>query len=147
MTAHLLAFTAPGPPVAWGRGLISTRGKFARVITPKRTRIFETTIGELALAALDGKKLCGPLEVTVTFVHHRPASRPAKVPAVPWKLGTMVAKVTRPDIDNLVKGVLDGMRTIFHDDAQVVALHAYDRYAAKDMEPAVHVTIDAAPWA
>jgi len=46
----------------------------------------------------------------------------------------------RPDIDNLVKHVLDVCNGIlFVDDARVVYLSASDRYCAKGTQP--HITI------
>lgn len=50
--------------------------------------------------------------------------------------------VTRPDLDNIIKALLDGMNGIVYtDDSQVVAINASKRYASADEEPCVNVKI------
>ena len=48
----------------------------------------------------------------------------------------------KPDCDNLVKAILDGIASeIVHDDAQIVWLNAWKYYAAGDEKPHVEVTV------
>lgn len=66
----------------------------------------------------------GPVSVALTFYLPRPKSLPKRVrqPA------------TRPDIDKLVRAVLDALTGIvFGDDGQVVSLAASKRYATADV--------------
>jgi Holliday junction resolvase RusA-like endonuclease len=52
-------------------------------------------------------------------------------------------KVTRPDIDNVVKSILDGMREVWSDDSVVCDVRAEKYYAAKGEEPHALVTVEA----
>jgi Holliday junction resolvase RusA-like endonuclease len=64
----------------------------------------------------------GPIAVTIIFLMPRPKR---------IELGRLEAHAVRPDIDNLVKTVLDGMTYagVWHDDRQVFSLTAEKFYA------------------
>ena len=47
----------------------------------------------------------------------------------------------RPDLDNLVKSVMDAMSTWWHDDAQVSSILAKKCYAEKHQSPRIHTTL------
>lgn len=70
-------------------------------------------------------------EIELTFVFERPKSQPKK-----WTLNTK-----RPDLDKLVRAVLDGLTgIIFPDDSQVVRIVADKRYA-KDEGPGLLIVV------
>jgi len=78
------------------------------------------------------KPIDGPVSAHLIFSFERPSSWP-KRRADRWK-------VARPDIDNLVKSVLDACNGIvYRDDAQVVVLVA-EKVIIFDDEP--HVRVD-----
>lgn len=122
----MLAFTVPGTPVAKGRPRISTRGGFARAFTPAKTVAYE---GLIALAAQDAMKgaepFHGPVCVTVTATFPIPASWSRKKQAAAlWHTG-------RPDGDNLLKAVGDGLNGVaFKDDSQVASARVIKRYGS-----------------
>lgn len=92
-----------------------------RVYTPAATRIFEHNVATIAKHYARINKLeplTGPLEVIVMFNLKKPKSVRRDVPGV------------KPDLDNLVKGLFDGVNGIlWHDDAQVVMLACSKSYA------------------
>jgi len=96
---------------------------------------FKAAIG-LAWDSHGKVKLEGDLAAIVDFVFYRP-SKVAK------KLGTgTLPKTTKPDLDNLVKGVLDSLNGLaYHDDSQVSELHITKCHAAEGQVPGVTVTI------
>ncbi|MGD0056402.1 MAG: RusA family crossover junction endodeoxyribonuclease [Methanomassiliicoccales archaeon] len=78
-----------------------------------------------------GDVCCG-YEVTTNFVLPRPKSLPRK-----RRLNTK-----RPDLDKLIRTVLDGLaKIILPDDAQVVSIVASKRYTVDDENPGVLVKV------
>ena len=109
----------PIDPVAKGRPKITRHG---RAYTPEKTRSFETAVKLFLKKEFRGKKPYSQA-LTVSLVFH--VKRPKSVSATKRPLPTV-----KPDIDNLVKGVLDCLNGIvIEDDAQVVSLAAEKRYA------------------
>lgn len=76
----------------------------------------------------------GPIIVEITFVIKRPQR---------LKKGGRVYHTKRPDVDNLVKSVLDCLP--IDDDARVVKIIADKFYAASDEEPSIELMISNAP--
>lgn len=108
-----ITFFIPGKPFGKQRPRFSR--KSGRAFTPAETVSFERTVGEIALphfpVAIDGPVA---LEVHATF-------RPAES----WSRKKRDAHlgrphVQKPDLDNLVKGISDGLNRIaFADDSQI----------------------------
>jgi len=110
-------------PVAKGRPRL---GRFGRVFTPTKTRVFERTLGALARSQFKESLLLGPLHVGVVFRFERPKSVKREHHTI------------KPDLDNLVK-CLDALNgVIWHDDAQIVSLSATKEYA---MKPGIFLTV------
>ena len=72
----------------------------------------------------------GPIEITINFLFKRPVSHIKKNGEL--RKNAPEQHIYKPDIDNLVKFVLDSLSgTFFDDDKQVVIMHttkAYDFY-------------------
>lgn len=82
------------------------------VWTPKRFKDNEKKIAEAYLEA-GGKKLEGPVCISVRTFRKMPKSRPKKLLAE--------EDLFKPDIDNILKQVLDALNGVaFEDDKQVV---------------------------
>lgn len=103
----------PGEPVPKGRPRVG-RG---RVYTPEKTRAYERLIREY-LRAKQARPLNGPLRVTIEAYRPIPKSmsKTDKVLALLEK----VRPVTKPDLDNYVKSVLDGCNGILYEDDNTV---------------------------
>ena len=119
-------FEVPGTPVAQPRPRVTVRGKNAVGYVPANHPIhaYRNSIiaGFLELNPVYRRQFTGPVSVAITFWFPR-------LDSMIWKRKPMLAtpKVSKPDIDNLVKGVLDGLETaaaFSKSDAQVVELRA-----------------------
>jgi Holliday junction resolvase RusA-like endonuclease len=115
-----LAFTIPGPPRGKGRPKFARRGKFTTVYTDDKTASYENLAKLAAERALAGR---GPTPDAVdVFVHAvyaipKSASKAARTAM----LSGAIRPTKKPDLDNVVKAVLDGVNgVVFDDDAQVV---------------------------
>lgn len=122
----MIRFIVPGTPVAKGRPRLSTRGGFARAYTPAKTVAYE---GLIALAAQDVMAgqlpLAGPVRVVVTAVFPIPASwSRRKREAANWHTG-------KPDGDNILKAVGDGLNGVcWNDDSQVASASIVKSYGS-----------------
>ncbi len=91
-------------------------------------------LGELPAA--DRNLLCAAVRVTVAFYLPRPKKY--------QKRGVPVAHLKAPDIDKLLRGILDALsHVVFLDDSQVVELLASKHYAEVDDVPHVDIRVEA----
>ena len=114
-----MKFTIPGEPVPKLRPRVYRKGGM-RVFTPQKTLDYEAKVRLMAQAA-GLRPLDGPLCLTVEFVHRLPKGQERKrKPVTEYRL-----KPTKPDLDNLVKALMDGLEGVaFESDSQVVVIHA-----------------------
>lgn len=136
-----LRFTIPGEPRGKGRPRIGKTGGpngHARMFTDPKTRSYEGLIAMAAQAALDGRPpMDCPLEVHVRVRLVPPASASKKACAA--MLAGDLPPTKKPDLDNVVKAVLDGCNGVaFRDDVLVVKQSATKFYA---VTPGVDVLI------
>jgi Holliday junction resolvase RusA-like endonuclease len=122
--AKILTFVVPGAPVPKGRPRMTRKG---RVFTPAKTRTYERTIALSAQAAkskLAGGQLFDSAVMVTIHCHFKmPKSWSRK------RKEAMLYEphIQLPDLDNLVKSVLDGLNQTFgiwDDDKQVAAVTA-----------------------
>ena len=129
----------PGPPVGKGRPRASTRGGFVRLYTPPKTAQWE------GLAAVVLRGLWGgqppvedPVSVGILALFPRPQR-------MLWKRKPMPREpyVQKPDLDNVVKAVLDSVEKagILKDDKQVWSIDCLALYCAGDENPRVEVRV------
>lgn len=119
-----IAFTVPGEPQGKGRPRVGRM----RMFTPAKTAAYE---GLIALAA---KQSMGPLPLMLGAVHVEVEA----VCSVPrsWSkrkqaeaLAGAVRPTGKPDADNVLKAVCDGMNgVVFKDDSQAVSVLLRKRY-------------------
>jgi Holliday junction resolvase RusA-like endonuclease len=138
----LFDITIPGPPVPKGRPRTVTNAKSGtHTFTPDLTRAWESKATACLLKARVPKIKPGiPI-----WLHVEIAGRWAKGEA-----GT-IFDVSRPDIDNVVKTVMDALAPsaknktawtrILGDDAQICALSAMKRTLGEDEEPFVRLIV------
>lgn len=133
-----LAFTIPGDPRGKGRPRATTIGGHARMFTDSKTASYENLVKLAASRAIgDRTPLDEPLTVVVT-VRMTPAASHSEKKRRAMIAGE-IAPTKLPDLDNVVKAVLDGCNKVaFRDDALIVSLIARKRYAAT---PGVDVEI------
>ena len=123
-----IMFTVYGEPVAKGRPRFSTRGKFPVAYTPEKTKAYEFEVGMMALAAMGGTKpLEGALEAFIYITYAVPESYSKK--RLEACLNGLEKHTKKPDLDNVIKSVIDGMdKIVFDNDSQITSIHATKVY-------------------
>jgi len=122
-----IMFTVYGHPVAKGRPRFSTRGKFPVAYTPEKTKTYESEVGMMAKVAMGASKaLEGALEAFIYVTFPVPASYSKKRTEACLN---DTEKHTSPDLDNVIKAVIDGMdKIVFDNDSQITSIHATKVY-------------------
>jgi Holliday junction resolvase RusA-like endonuclease len=62
------------------------------------------------------RKLNGPVKATISFIYKKE------------KQDKLISKTTRPDIDNLCKGILDALKGIVYDDDSIISILIAGKY-------------------
>jgi crossover junction endodeoxyribonuclease RusA len=103
----------------------------SRAVGPWREAVRTQT--QLRMEKSGQMPFTGPLLVIICFYLPRPKSTPRRV----------VWPIKRPDLDKLVRAVLDGITTGggWEDDAQVIELNTSKSYATDDQPPGCTITI------
>lgn len=125
-----ITFSIPGEPQGKGRPRVGKIGGHARMFTPAKTVAYEGLIAHAAQQAMAG---AAPLEcacdVRISITVSVPASW-SKKKAAAALLGE-VLPTKKPDADNVVKAVFDGMNgVVWRDDVQAVDFAVRKRYGA-----------------
>lgn len=103
-------------------------GGHARIYTPKTTASYEKKIRDAWIKANGDKPLTGPVIVRVWLGMPIPKSTTKANKAM--MLARKMRPVTKPDVDNLAKSVLDAINGVaYKDDNQIVDLVARKVYA------------------
>jgi len=113
----MFSCTIPIKPVPKGRPFFAKVGYKGRAITPAKTRIYEKSVAIFVAEAFKRaklKRMTGALKIKLCFFLERAKSNKKKHPT------------QTPDLDNLVKAILDGLNAskIWDDDCQVVMIEA-----------------------
>lgn len=103
-------------------------GGHARIFTPKTTEAYEKEIRKAWVRANGDKPEEGPLRARIYF--GLPIPRSATKTNKLQMLARKVFPTKRPDLDNLVKAVLDGLNGVaYSDDCQIVTMLSKKNYA------------------
>lgn len=109
----MITFNFPIDPVPKGRPRLAK----GRVFTPKKTKDFEDNIKKMASQQYRNGPIKDAVAITVVFVIKKPKTVKREYPTV------------KPDIDNFVKSLCDGLNGIaWVDDAQVIEVNASKKY-------------------
>lgn len=124
-----VSFVVPGEAVGKGRPRVSTIGGHARMFTPQKTANYETLIAMAAQQAMAGRELIGgPVLVEMKILVSVAASWSKKKTAE--ALAGEVMPTKKPDADNVLKAICDGINGIvFKDDVQVVNVSLSKRFS------------------
>lgn len=124
-----IAFVIPGTPVGKGRPKFARRGAFVTTYTPEKTANYENLVKLAAAEAMQGRAIIdGAVAVAIALFVTPPASWSQKKQRAALEHVTM--PTSKPDVDNVIKGIFDAMNDIvFRDDKQVVDLSVQKRYA------------------
>ncbi len=124
----IVDFVVYGQPQGKARPRFTKQG---HVYTPKTTQDYERSIRQSYITAANGYT-CGDnaLSVSITAYIQRAKSNKRK------------HATTKPDIDNIIKAVLDGLNGVaFKDDKQVTSVKASKSYCDYGQAPYLTVQI------
>ncbi|WP_240202643.1 RusA family crossover junction endodeoxyribonuclease [Burkholderia sp. LMG 13014] len=136
MAARSVGFTVDCNPVAKGRPRASSTPRGIRMHTPKATKRYEAEVQAAARAAMLRELPFGrPVALTVSIVLPVPASWSKRRKRLAY-MGE-IAATKKPDADNVLKAIKDGMNGIVYwDDSQVVSIvltKAYGEHPRADL--------------
>ena len=129
----ILRFSIPMEASAKGRPRVTRMGTY----TPAKTRRWEQTVAVLAREAYDGPAIDEPVTLRVRFVMRRPARLNRKKDPE-----GLVPHDRKPDVDNLLKSIKDGMSSVLANDSRVVRVEAEKFYAEKSGMCRVEVELE-----
>jgi Holliday junction resolvase RusA-like endonuclease len=122
-------FTVPGEPVAMGRPRFTKSG---RVYIPKKTQDAINNIASYAAENIKERDIQEPIHMSVVFYFKRPKR---------MKRGPSVYKPTKPDIDNCLKTVMDGINRSGMSADKLYHVHPKNCQWQKDAEPRTVITL------
>ncbi len=133
-----ISFFIPGEPVAQGRHRLTTINGHARMHDAPKSAAYKNLVSMVASQKMADKDLMNDsVSVIITVQKSIPQSWSKKKQAKAIE-GT-VRPTGRPDIDNYIKSVFDGLNgVVFKDDSQVTFVGAYKQYSTT---PGVSVVI------
>lgn len=126
-------FIVPGVAVGKGRPKFARRGNFVTAYTPEKTASYENLVKLAAHRAMNGRETIAVAVSCAITIEVEPApswSNKKRMAA----LSGDIRPTSKPDLDNVAKGILDAMNDIvFKDDKQVVSLTISKRYSEQSM--------------
>ena len=120
-----IKFVVMGTPVAKGRPRMT---KYGHAFTPQKTKDYEALVVESYKSQVKNGYTEEPIEIDLLFCFEIPKSYSKK-----RRLDIQSGKekyTKKPDIDNLIKSILDGLNGVaFKDDNQVINITASKVYS------------------
>lgn len=121
-----IEFEVVGDLVGKGRPKFSTVNGFPQAYTPAKTKKYEKTIKD-AYLKISGYKSLKSLKITVYAYAEPPKSKTKKFKESAFS--HLFDPTTKPDIDNILKCVLDALNDVaYQDDKQVTEIVARKLY-------------------
>lgn len=134
-----ISFEIMGDPVAQGRPRAGKSFSGHTVLyDPAKSRDFKQYVKLVASQHKPQELITGPVHLEMTFYQPTPKKYHTK-PKQELIAAGILLPTTKPDVDNLAKGVKDGLtKIIWQDDSQVVSMLVRKLYS---MTPRVEVLI------
>lgn len=124
-----LTFTVPGTPRGKGRPRIGKIGNHARMFTDKQTAAYENLVALAAREALQGRAPFSEPVKVIAIIRMVPPQSTSKRARAEMLAGVQLPG-KKPDLDNVLKAVLDGCNGVaFVDDALITSIAARKIYA------------------
>lgn len=129
-------FVVYGNPVGKGRPRATSRGGFVRMYTDAKTLGFESAVADEARIAMrDWQAFDTPMQLQLSAYYYIPKSWSKKKRQM--AMDGEIHPQVKPDLDNVMKAVLDAMNgVVYVDDSQVINMVATKRYSS---DPRVEV--------
>jgi Holliday junction resolvase RusA-like endonuclease len=138
-----ISFTVPGEPRGKGRPRATRMGNNIRLYTDAKTAAYENLVAlacQQVMQATGKTPLQGALGLSVIAYVGIPKSTSKSNRQS--MIAALIRPAKKPDLDNIVKAVLDGLNGVaFPDDAQIVTIMAEKMYAPN--EPCLLVSVSA----
>jgi Holliday junction resolvase RusA-like endonuclease len=124
-----LSFEIPGLPKGKGRPKFTTRGGFAKAVTPKDTVEFENLVRMAFVEQVkDHEIIAGPVDMEILAFFPVPKSASKRKREA--MLNGDILYTKKPDTDNLAKSICDALNNIaYRDDSQIYSLQVMKVYA------------------
>lgn len=134
----MIQFTVYGTPVAQGRPRATTMNGQVRMYDPAKSKDFKKYVKLVASQHRPPQLIDGPISMKVEIF--KPSLKSfSKKKTLAAERGEL-RPLTKPDVDNYVKGVKDALKSvIWKDDSQVVDLHIGKWYSEN---PRIEITIE-----
>lgn len=124
----MISITIPGQPTAKGRARSTVRNGKTAHYTPEKTVRYENLVKVIAQEAMQGRKPSDKpisIEIHAYFQIPKSWSKKKKIEANNGRL----AHTSRPDLDNVIKSIKDGLNGVaWIDDSQVFVIAAMKFY-------------------
>lgn len=132
----MISFIVPGEPVAQGRVRAARTKRFIRFYDPGKSVDFKRKVALFAKRSGVGLSTL-PACLLVQFY----ASRPLRLMRQK-DVNEAIPCPCRPDLDNYIKAILDGLNgVVWKDDGQVYSVNASKWYHEKGGKPRTEITI------
>ena len=142
-TPARLTFHLPAKPIPWARPIPGRRKRSynTKSYSTHRRALAWSAKAAARQAAWKGSKR--PVKVICSFVHPRPKKRPYSVARAVWETGDAIPRPAVPDLDNLVKCVLEALEDagVVENDACVCCIYAHKWWAGSGVEVGTWVTV------
>ena len=134
MTIHIFAYGTPRPKGSAKAFVIKGTNRAVVTSDTKGLKGWESIVRQAAQDEMKGNLLVGPVRVVTHFYLPRPKRLTGK---------ETPPHISRPDLDKLVRGVLDPLTgVVWSDDAQVTRLVAEKRYAGDGEQPRAVIAVE-----
>lgn len=137
-----ICFTIPGKPQgkARARTFYNPKTKGMSSMTPEKTVLYENLISTCYLQAAGEERFSDEDYLLVRIQAYFELAKSISKKKREEMLQGMILPAKKPDIDNIVKSVLDALNQVaYRDDTQVVELHVRKQYSDR---PRVEVCIE-----
>ncbi len=134
----IIKFTIPGDVQAQQRPKFSTYNGHVSVRDPKESKDYKSFVRLVASDHAPAALITEPIRLTIDVYRKIPKSFSKK--KTQQAIAGEIRPITKPDIDNLAKGIKDGLsKVLWHDDSQVYELVARKWYSDN---PRAEVTVE-----
>ena len=124
-----ICFEVPGQPRGKGRPRFVRRGNFVKTYTDAKTVGYEDQVRIYARQAMGSSE---PLKTALeAFIYVKlPVPQSYSKKRTEACLSGLERPCKKPDLDNIIKAMMDGMnKIVYDDDVQVISIQAIKRYA------------------
>jgi len=124
-----VSFFVPGEPVAQGRPRMSTINGHPRMYDAPKSANYKAVVAMMAAKEMAGNELMDK-SVAIEITVHKPVPQSWSKKRQKEALSGEIRPTGRPDIDNYIKCVFDGLnKIVFRDDSQVTHVTASKMYS------------------